>query len=56
MFSLKFREMDFWWARKENVWAPPKKLNLFSPYQTTLKPIFFPLFSILLFHLQPNGT
>ena len=35
----------------ENVWALPKILQLFSPYQIAPNPIISPLFSII--HISP---
>ena len=44
LISPKFGENVFWWAWRENTWAPPDFPSLFSPNQTTQKVIFFHIF------------
>ena len=51
-FSLQFGEIVFWWARRENSWAPPKFPPPLPSNQTPLPTIF----SLLFFFRPPYFT
>ena len=57
-FSLHFGEIEFWWAQKENSWAPPlfsppPPLNQ-TPFPLIFSPIFHSFFPSSLKSTQPN--
>lgn len=44
VFSPQFGGIDFWWAQRENCWALPFSLLLFTFNQTHFSPIFSSFF------------
>ena len=54
LFSPQFGEIGFWWAWRENFWAPPFSPSISTINQTHFSPIFSSIFYPSCF--LPNQT